>query len=170
MKTLLYTTFFVIAFFCTGHYSSAQKPTTALALNDYLVSITDSLYSSGQAWGKKFTEVNSSKEYTLLQPIRVSMEKLIERKQLEVITLKDIGGSEKLRLAMLDMLFFEARMIRDGFIPFEKLNKQSTQDEINKAIEVLTKSAEAENEYLEKVRKAQDVYAAKNGFTIEEDY
>ncbi len=97
------------------------------------------------------------------------MEKLIERKQLEVITLKDIGGSEKLRLAMLDMLFFEARMIREGFIPFEKLNRQSSQEEISKAIELLTKTAEAENEYLEKVRTAQDAYAAKNGFTIEEE-
>ncbi len=169
MKTHLYTAFFTIAFFCSSLHSSAQKPTTALALNDYLVSITDSLYNAGQTWGEKFTAVYQTKEFALLQPLRVSMEKLIERKQLEVITLKDIGGSEKLRLAMLDLLFFEARMVREGFLPIEKLNKQSSQDEINKAIELLTTVADTENEYLQKVRKAQDAYAAKNGFTIEDD-
>ncbi len=49
MKPVFRTTVFTLALVCSGIFATAQKPTTALALNDYLVSITDSLYKAGQA-------------------------------------------------------------------------------------------------------------------------
>lgn len=167
MKPILPAALLAAVFFFSSSTCFAQKkPVTALDMNEYLVSITDTLYETGREWGTKFTEATKTKNYASLATVRKKLESFIERKQLEVITLKDIGGSEKLRLAMLDMLFFESRMIQEGFKPVEKLNNTSTQEDINKTIEQLSRAASAEEEYLAKVRAAQNTYAAKNGFTI----
>ena len=93
----------------------------------------------------------------------------IKRKQVEVLTMRDLGGSEMLRLAMLDFLFFEERMITEVFLPLEKLNSKSNTAEIDAAVKNLTEMAKQEDKYIKKVNQAQEVYAAKNGFTIDKE-
>jgi hypothetical protein len=157
----------LFAFLVTGFFSYAQQPSSPLELNDYFVSINDTLYSSGKEWGSKLNEVYASKEFSLLETARVKMETFIERKIAELKKLKDINGSEKFRLAMLDFLNFENKMMKEAFRPFEKLNKASSEEDIKKAIAGLTELAKNEDTELQKVNKAQQDYAVKNGFTIE---
>ena len=160
---------FVFAFilFAAALSANAQKPTTALELNNYFASINDSLYAGGREWGTKLNTVVFSKGFDSLAPLRIKLDNFIERKTSELKAMKDIKGSDKFRLAMLDFLAFESKMMKEAFAPIEKLSKTSTQDQIKTAINNLMELAAQEDSHLVKVNEAQDEYAAKNGFTIQ---
>lgn len=147
----------------------AQKPVTALDLNNYLADITDSLFLGGKEWGTAMVKAKETRNFSTLITPRRNLEKFIERKRIDVVTMKDINGSEKLRLAMLDFLFNEVKMIKDAFLAFEKFNSQTTDADIDKAIANLQEKAKDEDAFLNEVLKAQKAYATKNGFTIEEE-
>ncbi len=145
----------------------AQKPKTALELNDQLVSITDSLYRKGQRWGEQFNRSYENKDFVKLAPYRKEVQNYIDQQLVAVGVLKDIGGSEDFRAAMIKFLTFEKDMVTNHFIPMEKLNTKSTDEEIKAEVEKLTGAAEKEGDALGAVNKAQEAYAAKNGFSIE---
>jgi hypothetical protein len=159
----------VIVFACAlaSFGANAQKPTTALELNDYLASFTDSLYQGGREWGKTLNAVVTSKKFDSLAGPRKKMDDFITRKQAEIKDMKDINGSEDLRKAMLEFLDFEAKMIKDAFLPLEKFTATSPKEDIKKAIDDLIAMAATEKDHLSKVNVAQEAYAKKNGFTIE---
>ncbi len=168
MKYFIRTATLVVALCLSQLFVAGQKQfKTAIDLNDYLASITDTLYNDGVKWGEAFSKANANKNFSTLSVPRKKLESFIQRKQLEVLLMKDINGSENLRLSMLEFLFFEAKMAAEAFLPLEKLNSQSTDDEIKRAITSLTDMAKEENKYLEKVVAAQEAYGKKNGFTIE---
>ena len=157
----------LLTFFAASLSAFAQKPTTALELNNYFASINDSLYAGGREWGIKLNTVVFSKGFDSLAPLRMRLDEFIDRKTNELKTMKDIRGSDKFRLAMLDFLAFESKMMKEAFAPIEKLNKTSTQDQIKTAINNLMELAAQEDSHLVKVNEAQNEYASKNGFTIE---
>ncbi len=169
MTFLFRTTVLVLTLTFFHNFAFAQKPTTALQLNDYLADITDSLFLGGREWGSQIADSKKSKKFSLLETPRKKLENFIERKRLEIVTMKDIGGSEKLRLAMLDFLAFESRMIKEAFLPFENFNNKTTDSDIDKALDNLNEIAANESKFLNEVKKSQAAYAKKNGFTIEED-
>ena len=164
MSHRLYAFVFTVIMIFSVAKANAQTP---LEFNDNLVAITDSLYKKGQDWGEKFTAVRDSKEFYKLAPQRKALEKFIDTKIAEISVMKDISGSENLRKAMVKFLLFEKDMIQRGFMPIEKLNSSSTQEQIDAALEKLTSLTEEENEALGNVNREQEAYAKKNGFTIE---
>ena len=97
---------------------------------------------------------------------RKKLEQFIGVKYDELRTMRDVFECTKFRLAMLDFLAFEEKMIKEAFLPFEKLNSSSSQDEIKKAINSLVTLSEQENSYLAKVHTAQNEFATKNGFIL----
>jgi hypothetical protein len=167
MKRQHHLCFLATFIFFLSFSSLAQKPNTALQLNDYMAGISDTLYQKGMEWGQTFKSALKAKDFPRLTPVRKSLESFIDRKLVDVITLKDISGSEKLRLAMLDLLFFELRMIKAGFVPFESLSKDYTDAELKDLSDQLTKAVADEKRYLDKITEAQKTYGTKNGFTIE---
>lgn len=168
MKSLLTTVCLVIVFtFGTLPANAQQTPTTPLEFNDYLVSVTDSLYEMGREWGRKFNEVNQSKKYGELSSSRKQMESYIKRKQVLVTRLKNIGGSEELKKAQLDFLALELQIVKDAFIPLEKLTASSSDAEIKYALDNLRTLSAREDESLQKVIAAQVAYGKKNGFRVE---
>ena len=168
MTSTLRTTALAILFFFSFHLANAQQPTTALQFNDYLVTITDTLYMYGKEWGDQFNVAHESKDFTSLSPMRIRIEEYAAKKFLDVTTMKDIKGSEKLRAAMLEFLAYEKLMINERFTPMEKLNSSSTDDDIQKHLDALATASKGEATALKKVNDAQKEYAKKNGFTIEE--
>ncbi len=169
MKSILRNCAIALVFVSTSLLATAQKPTTAIEMNDYLSSVTDSLYKGGQEWGKKLNSIYKTKEFSSLTPIRKKLEIFIDKKKKEIMALPDIGGSEDFRMAMLDFLVFEAQMIKEAFGPLEKFNSSSSDDAIKAAIDNLQKLAEGENARVKRIHETQNEYAAKNGFTIEEN-
>ncbi len=168
MRSLLRTSVLVFTLIFFHSIALAQKPATALELNNYLAEITDSLFMAGKEWGNAMVKAKESRNFSTLAATRRKLENFIERKRIYVVTMNDINGSEKLRLAMLDFLFIENKMIKDAFYVFEKFNSQTTDADIDKAIAFLQEKAKDEGAILDEVRKAQNTYATKNGFTIEE--
>jgi hypothetical protein len=166
MKSFL--RYFVVSLFgASGFIANAQKPATALQMNDHLTAITDSLYDRGVQWGRTFNSAYKTKDFSSLAPLRKKLEVFIDKKRKEVITLPDINGSEELRLAVLDFLAFELAMTKEAFAPLEKLNSNSSDEEIKKALEKLREHSSEEDILLQKVVKAQEAYAAKNRLAIE---
>jgi hypothetical protein len=159
----------ILAFVCTGFIAGAQKPTTPLELNNYFASINDTLYAGGKAWGNKLNAIMETKAFDSLAPSRTKLQQFITVKLQELKTMKDIGGSEKFRLAMIDFLTFEDKMMKEAFAPLEKLSKTSTDEQIKTALNSLITLAGSEDAELKKVNVAQNEYAAKNGFTVEKE-
>lgn len=167
MKSLLFSTCLAALLTLTSLNASAQAPTTPIEFNDHLVAITDSLYQLGRDWGAKFNEVNQSKKYSELATTRKGLESFIKRKQVEIQKLKNINGSEELKKAHLNFLAYEFSLIKDAFMPLEKLTAQSTDAEIKKLLDNLRAISMEESKKLQEVNAAQRAYAEKNGFTIE---
>lgn len=149
---------------------SAQKSkiTTPLELNNYYADVTDSLYKMGAAWGDLFNKSYNAKDFSPLIQQHKIMIAFVERKQREVMAQKDFAGSENLRLALLDFLSYEKRLMTEGFVPFEKLKADATEEQIKACITRLEDLAKSESAELSKVQEAQMEFADKNGFTIEE--
>ena len=159
----------LVAFLSASSLTGAQKISTAIQLNDHLASITDSLFIGGKEWGTALSKANETGTFSSIAANRTRLERYIEKKRIEVVTMKDINGSEKLRLAMLDFLSFEAKMIRQAFQPFEKFTSSTPTEDIQKAIASLQNISTEEKAYLDEVRAAQIEYGKRNGFTIEEE-
>lgn len=145
----------------------AQQFTSAIDYNDYLSSVTDTLYKLGGKWGSRFKEVKEKREFEKLTPLRKEIQAFIERKKMEYFLLKDYKGSERLRLVLVEFLFFQGYMIEQGFIPFEQISKTASDTVIDEYVKKLTTLSEGEGTFLQKVIKEQEAYAEKNGFIIE---
>jgi hypothetical protein len=169
MKPTLIRIAVVLSFIASTFFASAQDLNTAIEVNDYFVSVTDSLYAGGQQWGRQFNEAYQTKDFSSLIPVRKKMEKFIDNKLALLGKMKDSFGSENLRLATMDFLAFEKKLIVEAFIPLEKLNKNSTNEEIQKAMKNLTETAARETAEIVRVNNAQEEFAKKNGFTIEKE-
>lgn len=144
----------------------AQQFESAIDYNDYLSSVTDTLYTLGGKWGSKFSEVKEKREFEKLTPVRKEIQAFIERKKMEYFLLKDFKGSARLRLAMVEFLVFQGYMIEQGFMPFESLSKTASDTVIDDYVKKLTTLSEGEGNMLQKVVKEQEAYAEKNGFRI----
>lgn len=144
----------------------AQQFESAIDYNDYLSSVTDTLYTLGGKWGGKFSEVKEKREFEKLTPVRKEIQAFIERKKMEYFLLKDFKGSARLRLAMVEFLVFQGYMIEQGFMPFESLSKTASDTVIDDYVKKLTILSEGEGNMLQKVIKEQEAYAEKNGFRI----
>lgn len=168
MKNIKSVFFSVIVFLLSVTTLQAQDVNSALKYNDYLASTNDTLYTLGSNWGKRFSEIREKREFEKLTPIRKEIQNYITRKKMEIFLMKDHKGSEKLRLAMIEFLCFQDYMIGQGFLPFENLSKTISDDELEKSTDKLSTLAEGEGDMLQKVIKEQEVYAAKNGFKMED--
>jgi hypothetical protein len=167
MKRFLLLAFTLLFFTISGLNVFAQQPKTALELNNHLASITDSLYKKGQIWGNQLNNAADRHDFASLAPYRIKIQQFIDLKLAELKKMKDIGGSEEFRTAMIDFLVLEKQMIESSFIPFEKLPPDATNNQLKSAIDKLTDEAKNESKAIEKVNEIQDLYARKNGFAIE---
>jgi len=147
----------------------AQKKTTPIEYNDKLASITDSLYNLGMEWGTRFQQIMSGdKNYGQLSEPRQKVAAFTNKKIAEVKREAAVGkGGDNLKAAVLNFLVFEKSMIETAFMPMEKLDNNSTQEEIDAAIKKLTDQAELEADALKKVNVAQEAYGKLHGFELE---
>ncbi len=135
--------------------------------NDRLTRITDTLGMRGQEWGKQFNEALKTKKFAALRPPREAMERFVHTKISELRTMKDVGDSKHLRLAMIKFLEFEQSMLERAFKPMEKLSSATTKADLEAVFNQLSRFSAAESTELERITIAQEDYAKANGFRIE---
>jgi hypothetical protein len=140
---------------------------TAIEFNDKLTTVTDELYKYGGEWGTAFQAAFKTKNFTTLTPMRKKLEAFTASKLASITAMKDVENSKPLRMAFIGFLKYEQSLIGQAFVPFEKFNSSSSDNDIKAAIDKLTKLSQSEQSELEKVVKAQEQYAKENGFTIE---
>ncbi|HMR91007.1 MAG TPA: hypothetical protein PKC69_01780 [Chitinophagaceae bacterium] len=148
--------------------ASAQKKfDAAIDLNDYLATITDTLYTGGGEWGTQLSQGKAAKNFSPLEKTRMKMELFCYRKHYELSKMTPQFGSQELIQALKDFLDFEIQLISNHFTPFEKMNASTPMEKIDKQLELLTAAAQDEGTALKKVNDAQVAFANKNGFTLE---
>lgn len=124
--------------------------------------IIDSLELKVQNWANKFIEVNSEKEFGQLVPFRKDLEHFIDTNITRVLLIKDQVHSQLLCIAVLNLLIYEKSMISKGYILFEKLTTNSTNEQINAAFKNLERLSEGESALMIKIADAQKQFAQSN--------
>ena len=139
----------------------------AFDFNEKLAAISYNLESKGREFGAELQPAMQSNDYSKLSTITTSLKKFIDEKREDLKNTKNVGGSEKLKSAMIEFLDFEKELISDAFEPFGKLDASSSEEEKQAAVQNLIKKSEDEGKYLTKVQQAQKEYADKHGFKLE---
>ncbi len=147
----------------------AQELTTGLQVNNYMSDMLDTLFAKGQAWGRELNADQKSGDYSGIARCRRDMNAKLDEDITLLSNMKDVGGSEEFRKAMINFFYYEKELIRTSFIPFESLTSASTDDDITTLHNNLITNAQNEDAEVGKIKKLQDDYAKKNGFTITPD-
>jgi hypothetical protein len=139
--------------------------------NNYLSSMTDSLYSKGEKWGTKFAAIKAGdRDFSKLKIYRKNISEFIILNKAEIKRMEPVGKSgEDLKHAVLSFMEYELEMIETAFMPIENLNASSTETEFQNAMNKLINESDREGDYVKMIRTAQSIYARDNGFTLDRD-
>src|SRR5687767_1085032 len=101
-----YRFFTIAALLLTLLVSSCNfnKQEEALRLSNELGFTNDSLFFYGKVWNDELRIAVKINDYSALNPIRMNLERYINRKIEHIDKLEDVGGSEKMRQSELDFL------------------------------------------------------------------
>lgn len=148
---------------------SAKETDMAIEFNDYCAIITDSLHQFGGNWGEELSKALETKNFKNLSQHQKKLSAFIDRKHAELSSKKLLPEMEGLRKATLDFLNFEGALVKSSFLPFEKLNVSSSEQEIEKVTQQLIEASSLEEAKLNDLRMAQFRLAEHYGFTITEE-
>ncbi|MGN6566817.1 MAG: hypothetical protein ACTHJ0_02630 [Flavipsychrobacter sp.] len=138
----------------------------ALAFNNEMAQISDSLFAKGKAAGYKYGMAIKTHDFSSIGSPSTELLAYIDKQQEKLKKIHDVAGSENLHQAMADLLAEDKNMVETAFVPLEKLNANSTDAEMQTAVMNLLAQAKLEAPYLQKLREAQKEYADRNGFQI----
>lgn len=172
IRTVLFTVLFSALLLPSQHIDAQEKQTakalSPFELSDKLTEVVADLYDKARGWTSAFNSANATGDYSKLAKQRIKLEKLMQKRLAEVKALKDTAGSEEFRKSIISFLNFEKTMIHKGFKPFEAFTKDTKKDDFEKAMANLHSYAARETAELDKIRKLQKAYAAKNHFKVDE--
>jgi hypothetical protein len=157
----------IVSFFAISLPAASQTFEKPIDFSNYIADCTDTLYDKGKRWGARINVAMQTKKFDTLTSARIDGELYVQKKIKEFKVMKDLKGSGPLRMAYISLLEFEAKLMRDAFIPFESFDATTSDKTLQDAIKNLTTIAALEEKELDKVRAAQLEYAKLNGFTIE---
>ena len=140
---------------------------TPRELSDRIVSSTDSLYLLASVWGNKFIDnLNGAQHYEELTPLRKDLQDFINDQLALFTNMNDVSGSGKMRAAVIALYGYEKTLVELGFMPFEKLTPNSSDDQVNECRSRLKEEAGKERDYLTAVNTERREFAKVNGFSI----
>lgn len=165
MLNKIRTVGFSLLFIC---FSGAGMAQSAKEFSDQVEKHTDSLYLLAARWSSSFQDqYNGKQNYKELGDIRSEMEEFLVAMIKEYKENSDVSGSKKLNDAMVAFFEFEQKLVKEGFIPFEKLGSSATEEQINACKQKLKEKAIPERDYAGKVSKERRDYAAANNFSLD---
>jgi hypothetical protein len=148
-------------------FQSCSDNKAAFDFNQKLAGISETLNKKGTELGYDLKTAMTTRDFTKVKDRCNELKTYIDEKITEVKGTKDVGGSEKLKTAMLDFLNFENELVADAFVPFGKMDQNTTEEEMQTALDNMQEKTKEENNYLVKVQEAQKEFAEKNGFKLE---
>ncbi len=129
---------------------------------------TTDLYSKAALWGTTFiSQYNGDANYGELKAVRVDIQEYIDEQLSYFKEAENVGGSEKLKAAVISFYEYEKSLVQDGFGPFDKLNKSSGDEQVNNCRATLKELSRKEYDFTQALNKERREYAAKNGFSLD---
>lgn len=162
MKRVLFA-FIAVAFVL----QSCSDNKAAFNFNQKLAGISESLNKKGTELGQDLKTAMTTRDFTKVKERCDDLKTYIDEKITDVKNTKDVGGSEKLKAAMLDFLNFENELVADAFAPFGKMDQSTSEADLQQALDHMQEKTKEEDAYLTKVQVAQKEFAEKNGFKLE---
>ena len=144
-----------------------EKKMTPLEFGKMIEATDDSLKGMGMRWTGALERSFETGDYTALKPIRDSISGFIDLKIKEIGSVPDVGGSEKLKNAELELLKYERKMVDSSFVIFESFNAKTPQMDLAFATQDIMDYSAKEEEVVTKVREAQKEYAEKHHFNVQ---
>ena len=140
----------------------------AFEFNQKLAKISQTLNEKGTRVATELALAVNTRDFTTVDSVNKDLLEYVKTQRNEVNTTPDVGGSEQLKSSMVEFLDFEKELITSAFLPFGMMNKESSDDESQQAVNHMVKKTSEETKYLAKVQAAQKEFAKKNGFKVEE--
>ena len=109
-----------------------------------------------------------TKDFSKVGSLGKELVTFLEDKIAEVNKMENTEGSEKMKTAMIDFLEFEKRTAQDGLSPYQNMNQDTPEEEIQSAFQNLSNMAREEAAYLATLQTAQREFAAKHGLKVKE--
>ncbi|MFI5133471.1 MAG: hypothetical protein ACHQEB_04000 [Chitinophagales bacterium] len=166
MKKILFA-IIISGIFATGCLNSAKQK--AFDFNQKIAAASDTLLSKGKEFGMALNTASQDHDFSKIAVICNYLNQFINRKITEITALENVGGSEKFKTAALEFLNFEKKGIEENFMPFAKMNENTTAEEIETARKNLLQSSEQESDLLKKVQDTQQEFAKMNGLKLKEN-
>lgn len=158
-------TYISIILLCLGIAScNWNRQEKAMKLTGKITAINDSLYRFGKIWLDEFKIAVNSKNFSELQPLRQNLEQFIDRNIVFIDNMDDVGNSEPIRKAELDILQFEKTTVLPKFLVFETFDTTTTDEQITEAYKGMMMTTSQEQEKLNKLYSLIDAYADKYEF------
>ncbi len=162
MRSFAYISLFILAISLVS--CNWNKREDAMKICHEITQINDSLNYMGKVWGDEFRIAVNTKDFSHLPPYRKQIEDYIRNKTEHVKGMKDVGGSEKLRGSMLDILRYENDSIVTKMMIFESYNGDTPDDAIQLSMNNLFSTTKADLEKHDVMYRHIQEYADKNEF------
>lgn len=162
MRSFAYISVFILALSLAS--CNWNKREDAMKICNEITQINDSLNYMGKVWGDEFRIAVNTKDFSHLPPYRKQIEDYIRNKTEHVKGMKDVGGSEKLRGSMLDILRYENDSIVTKMMVFESYNGDTPDDTIQLSMNNLFSTTKADLEKHDVMYRHIQEYADKNEF------
>jgi hypothetical protein len=138
----------------------------AFELNQQFAAITDSLQEKGTQMAKVLGFAISARDFSYLHKPCTTIPQFTRQKIVALKNMEDAGGSERLRLAMLELLDYEERLTAEICSLFNNMGNTTPDEELEAAMVKVKAKMDEENKYLLKIQEAQREFASRNGFTL----
>lgn len=139
-----------------------NKKDDCIRLDNEIAAINDSLLAYGKGWGDELKIAVNTLDFTGLNPIRVQMQRYVDRKVEQVKGMKNVGGSEKLMETELEFLQAEKEIVMYKLSVFEQFDTTVAMDDLSDAYADMQLSAIKERDLLEKLHRLREEYEEKN--------
>lgn len=146
---------------------SCNDKKKALDLNNKIAGYSQELERQGKEIGTLLNTAIQTRNFSKVSERINDLQKYVNDKSDELQKMDNVNGSESLVNSMKDFMRYEKELIGQTFVPFTTFNANTSDAEIQTAVQNLITKSKEEEAYLNKVRKEQQAYADKNGFKIE---
>ena len=122
-------------------------------------------------WKDVIAAINTAqttKDYSKVGTLGKELVSFLDDKIKEVSNMENTEGSEKMKDAMIEFLQFEKRTAQDGLSPYQNMNADTPEEEVQTTYQNLSNMATEEATYLTKLQSAQREFAAKYGLKVKE--
>jgi hypothetical protein len=137
---------------------------TAYDFSHFIESTYKSFYSRNEQLAAFLRSAMKTMDFEKFTTEEANLEKYIDKQIVKVTNRENVSGSEKLKAAMIEYLNFEKEILGFCSVSFGIMNETTTADEKQAALDNLRQLTRKETQYRINLYRAQQDFAAKNGF------